>query len=117
MVERIGWANSVTQLGCGFEVLVGGGEGVTDGTGVLLTVGVKLETGVSVDAIADNVGVGCGKKVLHDEVTSIMVVRIRETNFILEYVPMESNLHLTVFPIQPPNGLAHPTPGQASRYD
>lgn len=58
---------------------------------MLLTVGVKLETGVSVDAITVNVGVGCGKKVLHDEVTSIMVVRTRKINLFSEYVPMESN--------------------------
>ena len=80
MAERIGWANSVIQLGCGVDVFVGGGEGVIDGIGVLLTVGVKLGTGVSVDAIDVNVGVGCGEKVPHDEMISIMIVRNGELN-------------------------------------
>jgi hypothetical protein len=86
MAERIGWANSVTQLGCGVDVFVGGGEGVMDGAGVLLTVGVKLGAGVTVDAMDVNAGVGCGEKVLHDDMTSIMIVRTREINFVLENV-------------------------------
>jgi hypothetical protein len=59
-----------------------------DGTGVLLTVGVKLGTGVSVDAMGVNAGVGCGENVLQDEMTSIILVRTSGINFVLENVLM-----------------------------
>jgi hypothetical protein len=58
-------------------VCVGVGEDVKDGVSVLLTAGVKPETGVSVDVIFITVGVDCGKNGLHDETTNMMAARTR----------------------------------------
>lgn len=61
MAARMGSAKSVTHAGTGVAVLVGRVEGVAEGIGVLVTVGLI----VSVGSTGVRVDVSCGKNVLH----------------------------------------------------
>lgn len=65
MAARMGSAKSVTHPGTGVAVMVGRGEGVTDGVGVLVSEGVKVGINVSVETTGVRVGVSRGKNVLH----------------------------------------------------
>lgn len=65
MAARMGSAKSVTHAGIGVAVIVGRGEGVTEGMGVLLVVGVNVSVGSS----GVSVDVSWGKTVLHPTIS------------------------------------------------
>jgi hypothetical protein len=65
MEARIGSAKPVTHSGKGVAVLVGRGEGVAEGMGVLPTEGVKVGFNVSEETSGVRIDVPCGRNVLH----------------------------------------------------
>ena len=65
MAARMGSAKSVIHPGMGVAVVVGRGERVTEGMGVLLPVGGKVDFNVSLGPTGVREAVSRGKNVLH----------------------------------------------------
>jgi hypothetical protein len=87
MAAKMGAAKPVTQAGRGVEVVVGVGVGVrvgvADGAGVLLAAAGNTGTSVSAGWAGIEVGSGCFKAALHDEMTSERAARARDRRLVL----------------------------------
>lgn len=84
----MGWAKSVTQCGWGVDVLVGRGDGVIDGTGVLVTVGMRLGVGVFEIEMGVIVDGGADESALHDKILSVIITLTRAKELFLESLLM-----------------------------
>ncbi len=69
-------------------MLVGRGDGVIDGTGVLVTVGMRLGVGVFEIEMGVIVDGGADESALHDKILSVIITLTRAKELFLESLLM-----------------------------